>query len=248
MSEILDGHHFQALIFDLFGTLVDIFKVSEYERNLNDIIEALGLEPGRFATAWKDTWNAFPYGNYTSVQARFELALEFYHDSADFPRPIGLQKAITLRNDYIQGQALKIKEGAIHAIEWAIREGYKVGMVSNCSMETAMSWNRSPLAKFLPDPTLSCLVKLKKPDPKIFLNETTKLKVDPSRCIYVADGDDHEFDTARELGMKTILVKYNLDDAYRHEPFPDNEHTITHFRELPAIVSRIEGARRSRGE
>lgn len=245
MSEIPYGHYFQAVIFDLFGTLVDIFKVSEYKKNLSDITEALGLEPGRFAAAWKDTWDAFPYGNYPSVQARFALALELYHDSAAYPRPGGLQKAITIRDDYIRGQAFKIKDGTIDSIKWAIREGYKVGMVSNCSMETALSWKQSPLAKFIPDPTFSCLVQLKKPDPKIFLNETNKLKVDPSRCIYVADGDDHEFDTVRQLGMTTILVKYNTDDAYRHEPFPDNEHSITHFRELPAVVAKLEGATRA---
>ena len=71
--------------------------------------------------------------------------------------------------------------------------------------------------------------------------QTSKLGVEPSRCIYVADGDDHEFDTAQQLGMETILVKYNLEDAYRHEPFPDAiPHVIEQFADLPAVVQDIE--------
>jgi putative hydrolase of the HAD superfamily len=243
MSTRTDGHYYKALIFDLYGSLVEIFKQSEYKGNLDAIIAALDLDPGRFTKAWKETWEAYPYGDFPSVMARFESTLERYHGTDEYPRPKGLERAIKLRTDYIRAQNLKIKEGAIDALEWAAREGYKVGMVSNCSTETAIFWMESPLSKHIPNPTLSCVVKLKKPEPEIFLNETNKLGVDPGRCIYVADGDDHEFDTARALGMKTILVKYSMDDAYRHQPFPENEHTITHFSELPTLVTKLESER-----
>ncbi|MEX2680154.1 MAG: HAD family hydrolase [Candidatus Sigynarchaeota archaeon] len=245
MSKTADGHFFHALLFDLYGTLVEIFKHSEYKGNLHAIIAALGLDPGRFSEAWKETWEAYPYGDYPSVEARFNLAFERYYGTGEYPRPEGLEQAIKLREDYIRGQNLKIKEGALDALEWATREGYKIGMVSNCSTETALFWKESPLSKYIPDPTLSCVVKLKKPQPEIFLTETNKLGVNPRHCIYIADGDDHELDTARALGMETILVKYSLDDAYRHQPFPDCEHSITHFSELPALVTRLERARRA---
>ncbi|MBN2151018.1 MAG: HAD family hydrolase [Candidatus Lokiarchaeota archaeon] len=244
MIAFADGHYYEALIFDLYGTLVEIFKQSEYKDNLDSIIAALGVNPGRFAAAWKETWEAYPYGDYPSVEARFDSALERYHGTTEYPRPEGLQKAVKLRNDYIQGQTLKVKEGAIDALEWAAREGYKLGMVSNCSAETAMIWNESPLARYFPDPSLSCVLKLKKPEPEIFLNETNKLGVDPGHCIYVADGDDHELDTAMALGMATVLVTYDLEDAYRHQPFPESEHSITHFSQLPAAVMGLERARK----
>jgi putative hydrolase of the HAD superfamily len=244
MSSVVDGHHFKAVIFDLYGTLVEIFKVSEYKANLDGIIAALDLDPGRFKDAWKETWEMYPYGDYPSVKARFDAALEQYHGTAEYPRPTGLGRAIKLRNDYIRRQNLMVKEGAITSIEWAKREGYKVGMISNCSTETAIFWKENPLSKHIPDPTLSCVVKLKKPEPEIFLNETNKLGVDPSRCIYVADGDDHEFDTARALGMTTVLLTYSEHDAYRHEQFPENEHVISHFNDLPPLVGRLEQARK----
>jgi putative hydrolase of the HAD superfamily len=244
MSARQDGNFYSALIFDLYGTLVEIFKRSEYKENLDAIVAALNLNPGRFSDAWKETWEAYPYGDYPSVKARFDSALERYHGTSGYPRPKGLQQAIKLRNDYIRGQNLKVKEGAIATLEWATREGYKLGMISNCSTETAVFWKENPLSRFIPDPTLSCVVKLKKPEPEIFLNETNKLGVDPGRCIYIADGDDHELDTARALGMKTILVKYSTEDAYRHEPFPDNEHSITRFSELPALVADLERTRK----
>ncbi len=243
MSARADGRHYKAVIFDLYGTLVEIFRRSEYKKNLDAITAALDLDPDRFAEAWKDAWEAYPYGDFPSVKARFEFTLQQYHGTNEYPPPKGLQLAIKLRNDYIRSQNFKVKEGAMEALEWAIREGYKVGMVSNCSTETAIFWKENPLSKHIPEPTFSCVVKLKKPEPEIFLNETNKLCVDPSQCIYVADGDDHELDTARALGMETVLVKYSMDDAYRHQPFPDNEHIITHFNELPSLITMLEEAR-----
>ena len=239
-----NGSFFKALIFDLYGTLVEIFKLSEYQTNLNAITTTLGLDPERFSDCWKDSWDVYPYGDYPSVKARFEYALAKYHSKSVYPKPKGLEKAIKLRLEYIRRQNSLIKEGVFDALDWAKAQGYKLGMVSNCSTETALYWHENPLSKYIPAPTLSCIVKLKKPQPEIFLKETNKLGVDPSRCIYIADGDDHEFTTAKALGMTTILVKYDTSDAYRHQPFPENEHVIYHFKELPGLVDRIELAKR----
>lgn len=241
------GHFFQGIIFDLYGSLVHIFRHSEYAEHLNAIVETLELEADRFLDAWNRSWEDFPYGEYPTVKDRFLNALAKYNGSDDFPVPPGLDQAVNLRFEYIWQQNRRIKEGALDALEWARNEGYQLGLVSNCSIETAESWHDNPLAEYIPNPTLSCIVNMRKPDPNIFLAETSKLGVEPRRCIYVADGDDHEFDTARELGMEPILIVYDLDDAYRHEPFPDDiPHVIEDFSELPLAVREIEETTRKK--
>jgi len=242
------GHFFQGLIFDLYGTLVQIFHHAEYAENLHAIVDALDLEADRFLDAWSRSWEDFPFGEYPSVRVRFLNALAKYHGSETFSIPPRLDEAVTLRFEYIRQQNLRIKDGALDALAWARSESYKLGLISNCSIETADSWQDNPLSEYIPNPTLSCIVKMKKPDPAIFLAEMNRMGVnDPRRCIYVADGDDHEFDTARELGMETILVQYDPEDAYRHEPFPDDiPRVIEHFADLPLSVREIEEATKAR--
>lgn len=241
MAGMQGKRHYEALIFDLNGTVVEIFKVSEYMKNLKDITAILGLDLEKFRKAWHNSWEKYPFGDYPDVHARLDDALQFYFESKPFEFPMKkLDAAAKLRMDYIGNQHRRIRPGVVDAFTWAIKKGYKLGMVSNCSIETEFAWPTNPMAKFIPDPTFSCTVKMKKPDPKIFLHECKKLGVDPRRCIYTADGDDGELESAMNLGMKTILVKYDEEDIFRHQPFPDNEHVIDNFADFPAVVEQIE--------
>lgn len=228
------------MIFDLNGTVVEIFKKSEYERNLKDMAGVLGLDLDRFKEAWHVSWMDFPYGNYPSVEHRLQDALDHYGKKVG---KAAFDEAVRLRMAYILGQHSKIYPGVLGAFQWALDNGYKLGMVSNCSTETAVGWKDNPLSAFIPEPTLSCSVRMKKPEPEIFLHELEKLRVAPGRCIYFADGDDHEFDVAAALGMTCVLVTYEVtDDIFRHEPFPSIETKLdsSKFNELPALVESLE--------
>ncbi|MBD3188685.1 HAD hydrolase-like protein [Candidatus Bathyarchaeota archaeon] len=238
-----NSKYFRAIIFDLNGTVVEIYKISEYMKNLEAITEALGLEKERFRRAWKYSWEEYPYGDYPSVEARVKSAIHHYNEGGVIP-PItadAITKASNIRMEYIAGQQRKIREGVLEAFQWALEMGYKLGMVSNCSIETALAWKENPMAAYIPDPTFSCMVKIKKPDPEIFLNELNKLHVnDPERCVYIADGDDKEFDTATALGMEVVLVKYDLEDVFRHEPFPEIDTVLDSFSNFPTLINELE--------
>ncbi|MHA1684459.1 MAG: HAD family hydrolase [Promethearchaeota archaeon] len=241
--------YFKALIFDLNGTVVEIFKISEYMHNLKDIAGVLGLDLEKFKNAWKKSWNDYPFGDYESVEQRFDSALGYYFDgeSHGISRKL-IKKASKIRMKYITGQHRKIREGVLDAFKWALDCGYKLGMISNCSIETSIAWPKNPMARYIPDPSFSCDIKIKKPDAEIFLNELNKLHMSaPERCIYIADGDDGELETASALGMKTILVTVDKGnpDVFRHRPFPECEFQLEHFRDLPAIVEQLEGEKRA---
>ena len=244
MNKEKNHNYYEAVIFDLNGTLIDIYRVSEYYANLKQITELLKVEHEKFKIAWKESWRKYPYGDYPSVRGRFMDAFTFYFEEDDFTIPVGLNDAIKVRLGYIEQQQNRIRPGVIDALEWVLGKGYKIGMISNCSTETSVLWPKNPLIKYFPDPTLSCVVKMKKPEPEIFLNETEKLRVDPTKCIYVADGDDGELTTAKALGMETILVKYDLQDTYRHKEFPEAEYNMEDFNDLPEIIRKIEAKKK----
>ncbi|MHA1793943.1 MAG: HAD family hydrolase [Promethearchaeota archaeon] len=239
----MPSNHYKAILFDLHGTLVEIFKKSEYESNVQEIAKILGLDLVNFKQAWKKSWENFPFGDYESVEKRFRVALEYYQEKHSIPdiSKKTLKKAIKARSNYIEGQLLKIRPGLIDALEWIIKQGYKIGLVSNCSMETVLSWPKNPLSRYFPDPSFSCLIKIKKPDAEIFLHALNKIEIyDPEKVIYVCDGDDNEIDTAMDLGMKVVLFTYDTEDAFRHLSFPEAEYSISHFQQLPGIIESLE--------
>ena len=244
-KNMVSDRYFQAVIFDLNGTLVEIYKVSEYHQNIRLIAETLGLEYERFKDAWAKSYDAFPFGDYLDVSDRFEKAFEIYFQSQSYTiEKEKLDKAIEIRYEYIANQALQIRPNVFEALDWLKAHGYKIGLISNCTMETPRAWPKNPLSKYFPKPIFSCEVKVTKPDRKIFeLVLETIDHISPEKTIYVADGDDLEFDTAISMGMHPILITYDTTDAYRHKPFPNIPDKITDFKELPEIISIFENQR-----
>jgi beta-phosphoglucomutase-like phosphatase (HAD superfamily) len=45
---------YDAVIFDLFGTLVDIFSMREYEVLVDEMCEVLGVSPADFTSRWDE--------------------------------------------------------------------------------------------------------------------------------------------------------------------------------------------------
>lgn len=241
------GHqnYFQALLFDLNGTLIEIYKISEYERNLHAICDALRVNYELFVKAWSKTWQNYPYGDYPSVAVRMKDALKYYYMGTEYTlSEADFQLACDLRFRYIANQQEQIRPGVLEVFRWAQAEGLKLGIVSNCSIENPLSWPSNPMASFIPDPVFSCIVKKSKPDPAIFQIALDKFEgISAEHCIYIADGDDHEMDTARSLGMEPILFRYDLTDAYRHYPFPEVRYIIDHFDQLPGMIKKIESTK-----
>src|SRR6056297_1153118 len=234
---------FEGVIFDLNGTLVEIFKRSEYNEHLTQMASFLDLSLEKFKVAWKKAWEHYPDGNYPSVTHRINTALAYYFEGQsdeENPSKQMIDRAAQNRINYIKNQQLRIREGVFDLLEWCKGQGYKIGMVSNCSMETPLTWPDNPLAKYFPFPSFSSELGIKKPDPRIFHHQLELMEIeDLSRCIYIADGDDHELDAAEKLGMTSILIKYKLEDAFRHEEFPQSQYTTYDFRKIPEIIEEI---------
>jgi putative hydrolase of the HAD superfamily len=233
--------YFQAILFDLNGTVIEIFQKTEYRRHVEMMAAALDLQYSPFMEAWQKSYDFFPNRNYPTIEARMDVALKNYDGLTAMPTNFQVQRACQIRYDYIAGQQLKIRDGVLNFLAWASQQGYRLGMVSNCTTETPMAWPMNPMSKYIPNPTFSCVVGYQKPDPQIFLHALKNLDfMDPKRCIYVADGDDHEFDTAVSLGMQPVLITYPIEDAFRHEPFPEIEYSIEDFAELRDIIKKLE--------
>ena len=58
----------EAVVFDLFGTLVPEFSTSDFFGSVRDMARVLGADPDRFEDAWRQTAEARQTGVFATVE------------------------------------------------------------------------------------------------------------------------------------------------------------------------------------
>lgn len=96
--------------------------------------------------------------------------------------------------------------------------GYQLGIVTDCSAETPLSWISTWLKDVVDVVAFSCELGVRKPHPEMYLAATGRLNVQPEECLFIGDGDSDELSGAHALGMSTkMLVDPNLLDTDRRD-------------------------------
>ena len=96
--------------------------------------------------------------------------------------------------------------------------GHLLGVVTDCSAETPMSWISTWLKDVVDVVAFSCELGVRKPHPEMYLAVTRRLNVQPEECLFIGDGDSDELHGADALGMSTKkLVDPNLLDTDRRD-------------------------------
>lgn len=222
---------YKAVIFDLFGTLVDIFSRSERERVLNEMSSALSIPADEFSRLWNAGDDARTLGKVSSPVVMLE---EICRHLAITPTQEKLDLASKARIDYYS-RNLKPRPEAVPTLTKLKNQGCRIGLISNCATEIYSSWQYSPFASLIETPVFSCAVGFKKPDPHIYTIALTKLGVNPGDCLYVADGDSGELKGAIDAGMNSVRIRYPYEkksDALRVSEENWNGPSISSLKEV----------------
>ena len=193
---------FEAIIFDFFGTLVDDF-VSSVGQMHQEMAAALAVPYEQFMQVWRQTSEMRIVGAFETVEANMKYVCDAMnvHPGAE-----QIAKSIEIRMKYIR-QALQPMPGATATLSQLKNQGYKLGLVSNCSIEIPILWHETAFANFIDTPIFSGRVRLRKPDPRIYHLACERLDVTPEDCLYVADGEDHELAAAAKVGLHPVLIR-----------------------------------------
>ncbi|MEE8414488.1 MAG: HAD-IA family hydrolase [Dehalococcoidales bacterium] len=207
---------YQAVIFDLFGTLIENFTIERHESVLKQMASVLSAPSEEFVRLWYETFDdrclgilKTPEDNIAHVCRKLRLAIE------DDQR----KKAARIRLDLTVNSMVPIS-GAIDTLTWLKTEGFKTGLVTDCSAEVPAIWRDTPFAPLFDTTVFSCLAGLKKPDPRIYKLAAEQLAVKPEDCLYIGDGSSNELTGAATVGMHPVLI---------HDP-----------EEASGIVHRVE--------
>lgn len=224
---------YKAVIFDLFGTLVDIFSLREYESVLEKMAIHLKAPYASFHNVWMQTAKLRTTGVLPTLEENLEHICNELKISASNRQ---IQAACRVRCNYVK-RALKPRKDAIETLSKLKAAGYKIGLISNCSSEPPLIWPGTRFARFFDVAIFSSVARLLKPDPKIFHLALEKLQVTPARCLYIGDGGDKELTAAAGVGMTPVLIRASHEDA--SDALRPNDDVIENFTG-PKITSLKE--------
>jgi len=196
---------FKTVIFDLFGTLVDDF-VSSVGQMHQEMATALALPYEQFIRLWGQTAKLRIIGAFDTVEANIKYVCDTMnvHPGAE-----QISNAVEIRMKYIR-QALQPRPDAVTTLRQLKEQSYKIGLLSNCSIEIPILWPETTFANLVKSPVFSSREHLKKPDPRIYHLACERLGATPENCLYIADGEDHELAAAAKVGLHPVLIRTSV--------------------------------------
>jgi len=196
---------YDAVIFDLFGTLVPTPKLEPFIEDHRRTAEAFGLDPDAYLRAWYTQQMGLKrsLGIFPTMADAIRAACEKLGAS---PSAEQIAAAAARRVETTRCVLSSPRPDAIETLEGLAKAGLKRGMISDCSEEVPRVWNETPFAGHFDAVAFSCVEGIKKPDPRLYGDICAKLGVGPDQCLFVGDGASPELTGAREVGMDAALI------------------------------------------
>ena len=221
---------YQAVIFDLFGTLVENFSIREHEGVLTEMASVLAAPPDEFIRLWIDAFHQRATGVLPTPEAEVEYICQKLGTHAAEDK---VKLAAQIRTNYTV-RSLTPRTDSAETLSQLRAKGLKTGLISDCSREVPALWGNTPFASLFDVTVFSCSVGMRKPATRIYQIATEKLGVEPHSCLYIGDGSSRELTGASQVGMHPVLLRV-----------PDKENTDFHQIdredwEGPAISSLSE--------
>lgn len=192
----------QAVIFDLFGTIVDGFAASSagYQEQF---AAALGAPHDELAHHWRQLTDQRTLGQFQTVEESIEHVCGLIGATVTAEQ---ITKAVAIRLELTRS-ALTPRPDALATFEQLRAQGFKIGLLSNCSIEIPLVWPETEFAEWFDATVFSARERIKKPAKEIYYLACDRLGVAPDECLYIADGENYELAAAAQVGMQSVLIK-----------------------------------------
>jgi putative hydrolase of the HAD superfamily len=200
-----------AVVFDLFGTLVENLRRAEFERMLSQMARLVLVSEKGFVRLWNDTWDERSKGVFSSLEADIQHLCTLMNARPDAAR---ISEAAELAKIFARQVLDKPRDTTLETLAFLKDSGLSTGLISNCAANVPSVWAETLFARLVDVPVFSCSVGLKKPDPEIYFLACRLLRVQPRNALYVADGNEHELTGASKAGLTPVLFRGPDEDPY----------------------------------
>ena len=189
----------EAVLFDLFGTLVPPYRASEHHAALGQIADILCTDRDELRHGWHDTWDQRATGGFASITENLRALVPSASDEA-------LDRAGE-RYLELTSSTLQPKPGAFEVLDWLRDRGVPTGLVTNCAPDVPDVWHDTDWAARFDVAVFSCSIGVKKPAPEIYRAALDELGVEGTGAVFVGDGSDRELQGAGAMGLTSVLVR-----------------------------------------
>jgi putative hydrolase of the HAD superfamily len=175
-------------------------------------------------------------GAFDSVEANIKHVCDTMNAH---PEAEQISEAVKIRMKYIR-QALQPRPDAVTTLRQLKEQSCKIGLLSNCSIEIPILWPETTFADLVESPVFSSRERLKKPDLRIYHLACERLGVTPERCLYIADGEDHELTAAAKVGLHPVLIRTSSKETRGELHQEAREWQGTAITDLAEVLRLVE--------
>ena len=227
---------YQGVIFDLYGTLVDSFRSRESRSNLTEMAATLAVPVDDFRPLWNKGHAARGTGVFRSIEENIReicQRLGVQRDDSVVAAAAGLRLELYRRS-------LVPRPGSLETLAALRSAGFRIGLVSNASVQTPEVWRETSMAPLIEVPVFSSDAGIAKPNPRIYRLAYEGLGLPPDTCLYAGDGSSGELGGARRTGLHPVLIRVpgdDLDDPHRPEAKEWQGPTVSAISEILDLVA-----------
>ena len=198
------GPRLDAILLDLFGTLIPNGDRASRVRSLAEMAEVLGVDPARFPERWLDYFVERTLGSLGTLE---ETIAHIAASVGGHPSDEQIRAAGEIRLEFTR-RLLAACGPSLAPLDSLRAAGFRLVLVSNTSEETVRLWADFPLASRMDATVFSCSEHLAKPDPRIYRVALDRLRLDATQCAFVGDGGSHELSGAERVGLRAFFFAF----------------------------------------
>jgi putative hydrolase of the HAD superfamily len=195
------GLGIRGVFFDFYDTLGYI-ESAVVETGRRELAQMAGLGEAEFAPLWRANREARTLGTAGDLTTQLRDML----GSIGLAPPASLIAEMARLEERAWERAVRLYPDTKPALRELRRRGYRLGIISNCSVQAGAMIDFHGLRALVDTTLLSFEVGVAKPDPAIYEQACAALGLPPEACGFVADGAGGELEGARAVGLLTVRI------------------------------------------
>lgn len=229
-----------TVFFDVGATLRYVVEDPEFaaaaEAELMKLVGTTEPHDVFFAKLEKN-WKAYRKLAKTELLDVSEMELWLYYLLPDYPAEVIGPNAARLTRLWRDHDGRRVvHEGTLETLRELKARGYKLGIIANTVTETEIpDWMcHDQVADCFQTVILSSKVRLRKPDPAIYLLASRCIGTVPENCAYVGDNPVRDVEGAVDAGYGSMILYEDAGTADREGKLPTvkPDYRIKAIREL----------------
>ena len=231
-----------TIFFDVGATLRYVVEDAEFAANAKaELMALVGATESHdeFYDTLEKRWKAYRKQAKSQLLDVSEMELWLQYLLPDYPADRVAPHAAKLTRLWRDHDGRRLAHEGVETTLRALKErGYKLGIIANTITETEISdWMcTAGVADCFKTVILSSKVRLRKPDPAIYLLSARCIGSEPEHCAYVGDNPVRDVEGALDAGFGCMVLFEDAGTADREGKAPTRE---PHFR-IRAIPELLE--------